>query len=70
MIKERLGSELINLEWMEEFPNMQVTNLPSMGSYHSPIVMNADYKDIKNGRRFKFEALWLTVEECESVVKE
>ena len=29
--KERLDRVLVNLEWMEEFLNMQVTNLPVMG---------------------------------------
>ncbi|XWS24719.1 hypothetical protein CRYUN_Cryun27aG0007600 [Craigia yunnanensis] len=70
LIKERLDRALINLKWMEEFPNIQVTNLHAMGSDHSPIVMTTDYKDIKNGRRFKFEASWLTMEECESVINE
>ena len=47
LIKERLDMVLVNLEWMEEFPNMQVTNLPAMGSDHSPIVMNTNHKDNK-----------------------
>ena len=64
LIKKRLDRALVNLKWMEEFPNMQVTNLLAMGSDHSPIVMNTDYKDIKNRRKFKFEASWLTVEDC------
>ncbi|XWS73321.1 hypothetical protein CRYUN_Cryun02cG0118700 [Craigia yunnanensis] len=55
---------------MEEFPNMQVTNLPAVGSDHSPIAMNLDYKDIKNGRKFKSEASWLIMEECELIKNE
>ncbi|XWS23363.1 hypothetical protein CRYUN_Cryun28dG0007100 [Craigia yunnanensis] len=35
-----------------------------------PIILNCDYKDKKVVRRFKFEAVWLTLDECENVVKE
>ena len=56
VIKERSDRVLVNFEWMEEFPNMQVTNLPAMESNHSSIVMNSDNRDRKNGRRFKFKA--------------
>ena len=40
-----------------------------MGFDHSPIFMNADYKGIKNGRKFKFQAFWLIMEECEFIIK-
>ena len=45
-------------------------NLLAMGSKHSLVVMNSDFKDIKSGRKFKFEASWLIMEECEAVIKE
>ena len=40
------------------------------GSNHSPIVMNSDNRDRKNVRRFMFEVAWLTMEECERVLKD
>ena len=55
---------------MEEFSNMQVTNLPAMGFDHFPIVMNSDNRDMKKGKRFKFEAAWLIMEECENIIKQ
>ena len=56
LIKERLDRALVNLEWMEAFPNMQVLNLVAIGSDHCPIVVNTDYKDKKGRGKFKFEA--------------
>ncbi|XWS30779.1 hypothetical protein CRYUN_Cryun23aG0019000 [Craigia yunnanensis] len=69
LIKERLDRVLVNLEWMKKFPNMQVINLPTIGSNHSQIVMNTNHNDIKNVRKFKFEASWLTIEECGKIIK-
>ena len=68
LIKERLDRVLVNLEWMDEFLNIQV-NLPALGSDHSPIVMNTYYKDNKGERKFKVETTWLTLEDCEKMVK-
>ncbi|XWS16688.1 hypothetical protein CRYUN_Cryun34aG0112400 [Craigia yunnanensis] len=53
---------------MEKFPNMQLLNLPTVRSYHSPIVLNSDYKDGLAMKRFKFEAKWLSMEDCEKIV--
>ncbi|XWS29657.1 hypothetical protein CRYUN_Cryun24cG0048500 [Craigia yunnanensis] len=69
LIKERLDRILVNLEWMEEFPNIQVTNLLAVGSDHSPIVMETKHKDRKGERKFKVEAIWVIMKGCEKVVK-
>ncbi|XVF37472.1 hypothetical protein REPUB_Repub20aG0011000 [Reevesia pubescens] len=65
LIKERLDRVLVNFDWMEAFPDMQVFVLPAVGSDHSPIVMNSVRKDKKGPRRFKFENTWMDMEECE-----
>ena len=67
LIKERLDRALVNLEWMEVFPNMQIMNLAAMGFDHSLLVANSEYKD---KRKFKFEVSWLMMEDCEKVIKE
>lgn len=69
LIKERLDRVLVNMEWMEEFSNMHVINLPAMGFDHSPIIVNTDYKDVKSVRKFKFKASWLIVDDCEGVIR-
>ena len=61
---------LANLEWLEEFPNMQVINLPAVGSDHYPIIVNTDYRDKKAARRFKFEVNWLSMDECEQIIRD
>ena len=70
LIKERLDRVLANLEWLEEFPNMQVINLPAVGSDHSPIIMNSDCRDKRAAKSFRYEANWLTMVECEQIIKE
>ncbi|XWS30732.1 hypothetical protein CRYUN_Cryun23aG0013800 [Craigia yunnanensis] len=42
LVKKRMDRVLVNLEWLEEFHNIQVINLPVVGSDHSLIVMNTD----------------------------
>ena len=70
LINERLDIVLVNLKWLEMFPNMQVFNMFVVGSNLSPIIMNFDYKDEKFVKRFKFEAKWLSMEESEKIVLE
>ena len=54
MIKEKLDKAIVNLEWQENFPKIQVFNLQAVGSDHSPIVVNTEYKDKKSPRAFRF----------------
>ena len=54
VINERLDRRMANIEWMQEFPNMAIINLPVVGSNHSSIILNCDYKDGKTAIRFKF----------------
>ena len=70
LIKERLDRVLVNVEGMERLPNMQVLNLPAVGSDHSPMVLYTEYKDGVAERRFKFEAKWLETEGCERIISE
>ena len=45
---------LVNMEWMEDFSNMQIINLTAMGSDHSLIIVNTDYKDVKSVKKIQF----------------
>ena len=68
LIKERLDRALINLEWMEQFPNTQGFDLFAIGSDHSPIVLLIEMRDKRAPKEFKFESNWLGMEECKEIV--
>ena len=56
------------------FPSCIVKHAPHIISDHCPIVIDTDGmktdKKNKAKRRFKFEAMWATEEECEVVIRE
>ena len=70
VIKERIDKGLANMEWLEKFPRTQVINLPIVGSDHGPVLVDADYSDMKSPRQFKFEIIWMDKEECGQIIKE
>ena len=57
MIKERIDRGLANVEWLEKFPRTQVINLPIVGSDHGPVLVDADYSEVKSKKHFKFEII-------------
>ncbi len=61
MIRERLDRGLGNTLWTTHFPNTHVTNLPRIGSDHSPIRVEVDIaaRRHRRGKLFRFEAAWL-----------
>ncbi|KAL2938555.1 Flagellar hook-associated protein 1 [Bienertia sinuspersici] len=71
-IRERLDRFLGDNEWCFLFPNYEVTNLPIYKSDHAPIVLNTEACKEKNkqGKLFKFEALWLSRDDCWNVVND
>jgi len=44
--------------------------LPTLGSYHSPLLLSTDANHIKRRRRFTFEAFWLQDQECRHIIVE
>ena len=69
MIRERLDKALVNLEWEEAYPCTQVQNFPTVGFDHSPIMVNFDFHDKRALRRFKFEIIWVEMEECVELIR-
>ncbi|OMO87766.1 reverse transcriptase [Corchorus capsularis] len=70
VIKERLDRVLVNIEWVEQFPNTQVFNNPIIGSDHSSILIDSNFIDQKTPRSFKFEIMWTESEHCEQVIRD
>ena len=61
---------LVNLEWQKTFPRIQVYNLQDVGSDHSPVLLDTNFRDKKSRRKFKFEAMWMSIEGCEETIRE
>lgn len=59
LILERLDRFLASLGWMEQFPNLAVYHLVSIGSDHCPILLTTSRKDNSTQRPFRFNKAWL-----------
>ncbi|XP_021730608.1 uncharacterized protein LOC110697550 [Chenopodium quinoa] len=72
LVRERLDRFLGDNEWCVKFPQFSVRHLVRVASDHSPIMLDTiNYFDRgKTVKLFRFEALWLSKEECSKVVKE
>ncbi|XP_010694404.1 uncharacterized protein LOC104907208 [Beta vulgaris subsp. vulgaris] len=70
LVKERLDRFLANNGWMAMFPYSEVIHFPIYKSDHAPILLKfgKDKTRYKKGKLFRFEALWLSKEECAEVV--
>lgn len=69
VIRERLDIALVNVEWEEKYPGTQLFNLPAVGSDHSPIFLDSDFKEMKTPRKFRFELVWTELQECEQLIR-
>lgn len=72
LIRERLDRMLANDEWCDLFPSWEVLHLPRYRSDHAPLLLKTGINDsFQRGQKmFKFEAMWLSQEECGKVVEE
>ncbi|GAV70297.1 hypothetical protein CFOL_v3_13795 [Cephalotus follicularis] len=68
LIMERLDRALANTNWKVLFPNNMVSNLSRMSSNHCPILMDTNSKDSPPPRRFRFESMWLSHSNFQTVV--
>ena len=59
----------MNLEWLEKLLRTQVINLPIVRSDHRPLLVDADYSDIRSPKQFKFEIIWMEKEEYGIIIK-
>lgn len=67
-VKERLDRALVSTEWRALFPKTQVLHEPCIGSDHLPLVVNTEWNDARGSKRFRFESMWTTSEECRVVI--
>ena len=67
-VKERLDRCVANKAWFDLFPQAFVDHLSAPVSDHAPICLALRQKIKRQQRRFRFEAMWLSHEECESTI--
>lgn len=72
LIRERLDRMMVMEEWFDLFPSWEVIHLPRYRSDHSPLLSKTGVNDTsrKGNKLFKFEALWLSKEECGKIVED
>ncbi|XP_010682933.1 uncharacterized protein LOC104897695 [Beta vulgaris subsp. vulgaris] len=72
IIRERLDRFLACDRWGTLFPHAWVKNFPIYKSDHAPILLSTDsgQQERRKGKRFHFEALWLSNSDCQTVVKQ
>ncbi|KAL2926933.1 Phosphoglycerate kinase [Bienertia sinuspersici] len=68
MIRDRF---LAKKRWLALFPNYEVRHFPIYKSDHAPIMLIVDRRKEEKwrGKLFKFEALWLSKDECRSIIE-
>ena len=71
LIQERLDRMLANEGWCDIYPSWEVLHLPRYRSDHAPLLLKTGVNDSfrRGSKLFKFEALWLSKEECKNVVE-
>lgn len=71
LIRERLDRFLASEDWCGLFSHSLVRNYPIYKSDHTPILLTADVRPQRGGKKkmFYFEALWLSNSECDEIVK-
>ncbi|XP_021764895.1 uncharacterized protein LOC110729440 [Chenopodium quinoa] len=69
-VRERLDRFLGDDGWCNLFPNFSVQHLARVTSDHTPIFLDTInyYERGRKGKIFRFEALWLSKEDCSEVV--
>ncbi|KAF5468190.1 hypothetical protein F2P56_012365 [Juglans regia] len=71
-IWERLDRCLASPDWVEAFPNFQVSHGSVSYSDHLPIWLNTEGVSQYDRRKkmFRFESMWVGHEECEAIIKD
>ncbi|XP_021743457.1 uncharacterized protein LOC110709547 [Chenopodium quinoa] len=66
VVRERLDRYIASSGWCSLFPSFEVIHLLICHSDHAPILLKFGESEVeqKNGNFFRFEALWLSKEEC------
>ena len=63
---------LANEDWCNFFPSWEIIHLPRYRSDHAPLLLKTGVNDAfcRGQKLFKFEALWLSKEECGKIVED
>lgn len=69
LVEARLDRRFVNESWQALRPNSRVTNGTSLGSDHSPVIIQCDQRVGKRKRIFRFEAHWAKDANCKEIVK-
>lgn len=71
VVEQRLDRALVTREWLTLFPNVQLLNLVSPKSDHSPLLLTrVPSVEGTRDRRFKFESVCLSIPELPHVDRE
>ncbi|XP_021744637.1 uncharacterized protein LOC110710620 [Chenopodium quinoa] len=72
LVRERLDRYAASNGWCSMFPYAEVINFPICQSDHAAILLKFGEKDEcdRKGKIFRFEALWLSNDECSKVVSD
>ncbi|XP_075652129.1 uncharacterized protein LOC142622523 [Castanea sativa] len=67
-IKIRLDRGIANITWRLAYPKATLSHLGTIGSDHTPIVLDTSPQTKFAHRPFRFEVAWLRDERCASVI--
>ncbi|KAB2625745.1 hypothetical protein D8674_017405 [Pyrus ussuriensis x Pyrus communis] len=66
-VEERLDRVLANEKWQQLWPNSHVMHETVLASDHCPIVLISNIEGQKGRKMFRFEAYWVSEEECKNL---
>jgi len=70
LVKEKLDRVFCSLEWLTSYPSAEAFALPSVGSDHCPILLQARPSSVKRAKTFQYEAFWNQDKECKDMVQQ
>ncbi|KAB2601289.1 hypothetical protein D8674_002294 [Pyrus ussuriensis x Pyrus communis] len=68
-VEERLDRVIANEKWQNLWPNSQVMHETVLASDHCPVILISNIEGQKGRKLFRFEAYWVSEEECKNVVE-
>ncbi|KAB2630796.1 hypothetical protein D8674_008315 [Pyrus ussuriensis x Pyrus communis] len=68
-VEERLDRVMANEKWQQLWPNSHVMHETVLASDHCPIVLSSISDGQKGRKMFRFEAFWVSEEECKKLVE-
>ncbi len=69
-VMENLDRAFANVSWFEAHPHSIVRNLPILCSDHGPIILDTNCRPPFKPRPFRFEWMWTTHPDCDSLIHE